>query len=38
VLDYYRAAGLLLDVDGDRPIVDVSERIVEALLPKFDVD
>jgi adenylate kinase len=38
VLDYYRAKGLLLDVDGDRPIVDVSERIVEALLPKFDVD
>lgn len=38
VLDYYRAKGLLLDVDGDRPIVDVSERIVEALLPKFDAD
>jgi adenylate kinase len=38
VLDYYRAKGLLLDVDGDRPIVDVSERIVEALLPKFDVN
>jgi adenylate kinase len=36
VLDYYRTAGLLLDVDGDRPIVEVSEGIVEALLPRFD--
>jgi adenylate kinase len=38
VLDYYRAAGLLLDVNGDRPIAEVSEGIVKALLPKFDVD
>jgi adenylate kinase len=36
ILDYYRAAGLLLDVDGDRPIAEVSEEIVKALLPRFD--
>jgi hypothetical protein len=27
---------LLLDVDGDRPIAEVSEEIVKALLPRFD--
>ena len=37
VLDYYRAAGLLLDVDGDRPIVEITGGIVDALLPRFDV-
>ena len=36
VLEYYRLTGLLLDVDGDRPIVEVAEGIVAALLPKFD--
>lgn len=38
VLDYYRAAGLLLDVDGDRPIAEISDGIVEALQSKFDAD
>jgi adenylate kinase len=38
VLDYYRAAGLLIDVDGDRPIGEVAEGIVAAVLPKFAVD
>lgn len=36
VLDYYRAAGLLIDVDGDRPIAEITEGIVSALLPRFD--
>ena len=37
VLDYYRAAGLLLDVDGDRPIGEITGGIVDVLLPRFDV-
>jgi adenylate kinase len=36
VLDYYRAEGLLVDVDGDRPINEVAQGIVDALIPRFD--
>ncbi len=36
VLSYYRAAGLLVDVDGDRPIDVVTESIVSELKPRFD--
>jgi len=36
VLDYYRKSGLLVDIDGDRPIDEVSASIIEALAPRFD--
>ena len=37
VLDYYRRAGLLVDVDGDRPIDEVSASIVEELKPRLEI-
>ena len=36
VLDYYRDAGLLIDIDGDRPIDEVSQSIVDALQPRLN--
>jgi adenylate kinase len=36
ILDYYRKAGKLLDVDGDRPIDEVSAAIIKALKPKLE--
>lgn len=35
ILSYYRAAGLLIDIDGDRPIDEVSAAMIAALEPKL---
>ena len=34
VLEYYRAAGRLVDVPGDRPVAEVTEALREAILTK----
>ncbi len=36
VLAYYRNAGLLIDIDGDRPIDEVSASIIDGLESRFD--
>ena len=36
VLAYYRKSGLLLDVDGDRPIDEVSASIIDGLRNRLD--
>jgi len=36
VLEYYRAAGRLVDVPGDRPVGEVTEALREAILTKHD--
>jgi adenylate kinase len=36
LIDYYRSAGLLLEVDGARPEAEVAESIAKALKGRFD--
>ncbi|MGA7670276.1 MAG: adenylate kinase [Nitrolancea sp.] len=36
VLSYYRGSGLLIDVDGDRPIDEVSASIIDGLKSRLD--
>ncbi len=36
VLAYYRKAGLLIDIDGDRPIDEVSSSIIDGLEKRLD--
>ena len=36
VLSYYRNSGLLIDIDGNRPIDEVSQSIVDALQPRLN--
>jgi adenylate kinase family enzyme len=36
VLDYYRAAGVLVDVPGDRSVGEVTEALREAILTQRD--
>lgn len=36
ILEHYRQAGLLIDVDGARPIVEVTQTILDQLLPRLE--
>lgn len=35
VLEHYRRAGLLVEIDGDRPIAEVTEAILSAVQPRL---
>lgn len=36
ILEHYRQAGLLIDVDGARPIAEVTKTILDQLLPRLE--